>query len=418
LALSVDALSPGIAREAAAAQDLDHFDVAIIGGLGHVGLPLGLLMAERGLRVCAIDIDERALGLVNAGTMPFAEPGCPEALKRNLANDRFVACADPSYVRNADTIIIVVGTPVDENLNPSFEILRRLVENHVPYLRDGQVVVLRSTVYPGTSARVQHWLDSSGKTLDVVFCPERIVEGRAFEELTRLPQLVSGFSRGGIDRARALFGTIASQTIETSVIEAELAKLFSNAWRYAEFAIANQFFMMANDHNVDFYRVYEAMTRDYPRMQNIPRPGFAAGPCLFKDTMQLAAFNNNQFFLGHSAMLVNEGLPKYLVERIKLKMPLHDKTVGILGMTFKADSDDVRNSLSVKLRKILDFESKQVLCSDFHVEDQEYVSKEWLAEHSDIVILAIPHSDYRSMTFPPETLVIDLWNFWGRGCCI
>jgi UDP-N-acetyl-D-mannosaminuronic acid dehydrogenase len=266
--------------------------------------------------------------------------------------------------------------------------------------------------------KLRNWLREQGKNVEVAFCPERIAEGFAMEELQSLPQIVSSFSERGVQRATELFQPLTKHIIAVPPIEAELAKLFSNVWRYLKFAAANQFFMIANDHGADFYRIHHAMTTNYERCRDLPKPGFAAGPCLFKDTMQLAAFNNNNFYLGHSAMLVNEGLPNYIVQCIKRTHDLSRKTVGILGMAFKADVDDKRSSLSYKLKKILSFEAKKVLCSDLYIEESGFVSTEELLRDSDVIIVGAPHREYRTLRFPADKIVVDVWNTSGKGCVI
>ena len=192
-------------------------------------------------------------------------------------------------------------------------------------------------------------------------CTPEIVQGRAVHELGRLPQIISGFTESAVSRAEALFGKLQVQMVKVSVQEAELAKLFTNAWRYIQFAIANQFYMMATEHGADFARIHHAMTYGYERARDFPTPGLAAGPCLLKDTLQLSAFHQNSFQLGHAAMLINEGQPQFLVNMLKRRVNLCDKTVGLLGMTFKADCDDTRDSLSFKLRHLLMLEAKKVM---------------------------------------------------------
>jgi UDP-N-acetyl-D-mannosaminuronic acid dehydrogenase len=303
-------------------------------------------------------------------------------------------------------------------LNPEFEPLRRIISGYLPHFRDAQLLVLRSTVYPGITEKVRRWLSAEGLQVELAFCPERIAEGLAMTELTSLPQIVSSFSDEGLSRARSLFETLGVQTIAIPPIEAELAKLFSNVWRYVKFAAANQFFMIANDHGADFYRIHQAMTTNYERCRDLPKPGFAAGPCLFKDAMQLAAFNRDGFSMGHAAMLVNEGLPNYVVNQIKRTHDLRDKTVGILGMAFKANVDDKRESLSYKLKKILLFEARQVLCSDAHIVDPELISTEELLRRSDVIIVGTPHREYRDLEVPPGKVFVDVWNMSGQGCVI
>jgi UDP-N-acetyl-D-mannosaminuronic acid dehydrogenase len=204
------------------------------------------------------------------------------------------------------------------------------------------------------------------------------------------------------------------ETICVSLEEAELAKLFTNAWRYIKFATANQFWLMSNEAGLDFTKIREAVIYDYPRASDLPNAGFSAGPCLLKDTMQLAAFSNNNFALGHSAMLINEGLPLYLVEKLQQRYNLSHLNIGILGAAFKGESDDIRSSLAYKLKKILIFKSKSVLMSDPYVTvDQNLVPLENLIETSDILIVAAPHSVYRNIeTSKP---IVDIWNLLGKG---
>jgi UDP-N-acetyl-D-mannosaminuronic acid dehydrogenase len=197
-------------------------------------------------------------------------------------------------------------------------------------------------------------------------------------------------------------------------LEAELAKVFTNSWRYIQFAAANQFFMIAADYGLDFYRIYDAIVADYPRIAGLPRSGFAAGPCLLKDTMQLAAAYNNNFQLGHAAMLINEGLPNFIVQHLKTAYPLHEMRVGILGMSFKAESDDPRSSLSYKLRKIVEYEAREVVCSDEYISDPRFIPAEDLVNTCDLIILGAPHRRYRELKLEGRR-VIDIWNFYGKG---
>jgi UDP-N-acetyl-D-mannosaminuronic acid dehydrogenase len=392
-----------------------RYDVVIVGGFGHVGLPFAISLADTGQRVCALDVDEKAQRTIGDGRMPFHEDGAEQALRRVLGKGALTLSLDPQVISHAEVVVVIIGTPVDRHLNPEFEQLRDMLKAYLPCFRDGQLLVLRSTVYPGITEKVRTWLRAEGKQIELAFCPERIAEGFAMTELTSLPQIISSFSEDGLARARALFERLGVETIAVPPIEAELAKLFSNVWRYIKFAAANQFFMIANDHGADFYRIHHAMTTNYERCRDLPKPGFAAGPCLFKDAMQLAAFNKGGFYMGHAAMLVNEGLPNYVVNQIKRSHDLRDKTVGILGMAFKANVDDKRESLSYKLKKILLFEARQVLCSDAHIADPELVSSEELLRRSDVIILGTPHREYRNLEIPAGKVFVDVWNMHGQG---
>jgi UDP-N-acetyl-D-mannosaminuronic acid dehydrogenase len=281
--------------------------------------------------------------------------------------------------------------------------------------RDGQLLVLRSTVYPGVTALVERMVGRLGVDVPVAFCPERIAEGKAMEELYTLPQIVSSRSEDGRRRATALFRRLTARTVDLEPEEAELAKLFTNTWRYIKFATANQLYMMANDFGLDYERIRAALSDEYPRAADLPRAGFAAGPCLFKDTMQLAAFNDNNFALGHAAMLVNEGLPLYVVSRMQRRWPdLGDRTVGILGMAFKSESDDTRSSLSYKLKRILQFKARRVLCTDEHVtSDPTLLPLERVLADSDLLVVGAPHAAYRELQ--TSLPVVDVWGLRGAG---
>jgi len=390
-------------------------DVCVIGGCGRVGLPLSIAFADKGLSVIVYDLDKSKLQKVSKGIMPFAEKGCDRLLKKVVASRHLIPTDDPSKISRAKFVVVTIGTPVEEHLNPRYDDMIKFFDNIRKYLRDGQYIILRSTIYPGTSENIYAYLKNNGIKIHLAFCPERIAEDRALEELAALPQIVSGFDKKAISQVTNLFNKLTEKIIVIEPIEAELAKLFTNNWRYIQFATANQFYMLANKYDIDYYRIHHAMTYDYPRTKGLPTPGFAAGPCLFKDAMQLSAFSNNNYFLGHSAMLVNEGLPNYLVDKLRMRVKLCDKTVGILGMAFKANSDDERDSLSFKLRKLLEISSGKVYCSDPYVKRDYFIGAEKLVKLSDIIILATPHDVYRTLVIPRSKILVDIWNFFNRA---
>jgi UDP-N-acetyl-D-mannosaminuronic acid dehydrogenase len=399
-------------------QDVPGFanDVVIIGGCGRVGLPLGVALASRGLSVVLYDINAAAVATVNRGVLPFAEEGADEPLTAAVADGRLRATTEPSVVATAENLVVIVGTPVDEHLNPNLAAVPAAIERCAEYLRDGQLIVLRSTVHPGVTALTERLLARLGLKIDVAFCPERIAEGKAMVELFELPQIVSARRPEAPARAEKLFRHLTEQIVPLAPEEAELAKLFTNTWRYIKFAAANQFWMMANDYGLDFERIRHAIRYDYPRAADMPAPGFAAGPCLLKDTMQLAAFTNNNFVLGHSAMLINEGLPLYLVSRLEDRYGLSEMTVGILGMAFKGGSDDPRESLAYKLRKVLMLKAREVLCADPYVVDDRFVPQEEVLSRAGLLVIGTPHAEYRALE--TDVPIVDIWGLTGRGVLV
>jgi UDP-N-acetyl-D-mannosaminuronic acid dehydrogenase len=386
--------------------------LVIIGGCGHVGLPLGIVFADCGLNVVLLDIDEQKIACVNSGKMPFMEKSAEELLQR-VVGKNLVATSDNSCLRDADVAVAVVGTPVDEHLNPTVTALYRSIDSIIDKLPSGALLVLRSTVYPGVTKLVYDRVQRVGAKIHVAFCPERIAEGKAMEEIRALPQIISAFEPDALERARDFFRVVNNDLIELTPLEAELAKLFTNSWRYLNFAISNQFYLLAESYGLDFYHIYNAVTYRYPRMKSFARAGFAAGPCLLKDTLQLSAFSGNNFFLGHAAMLVNEGLPTFIAAQLR-KQGIAEKTVAILGMAFKGDSDDKRESLSYKLRKMLILEAKDVLCSDPYIAGEDFVPLEEAISRADIVVLGAPHSVYREIKIPRDKEIVDVWGFWQK----
>jgi UDP-N-acetyl-D-mannosaminuronic acid dehydrogenase len=316
-------------------------------------------------------------------------------------------------VARARYIVVTIGTPIDEFQNPMLRLVEECMDTLLPYLSDDQTIILRSTIFPGVTEWVQRHLRANGKKTRVAFCPERVVQGYSIRELQSLPQIVSGTTVEAENAAAQLFETIAPKIVRMIPKEAEFAKLISNAYRYITFATSNQFYMMVTSAGLDYHRLLGALKEDYPRMADLPRPGFAAGPCLYKDTLQLAAAYSDTFGLGYSAMQVNEGLPSFLVDQIVARYPITEMTVGILGMAFKAESDDVRSSLSYKLKKLLRYQAKNVKTTDpFVTTDNELLPVDKVVLESDLLVLAVPHRAYRDLDLRGKP-VIDIWNFFG-----
>ena len=387
-------------------------DVVIVGGCGHVGLPLALSLADCGYSVGINDIDKAKIAMVKAGKVPFVETGAEALLGKLLPTGRLELSADPALIERTDTVILVIGTPIDEFMNPSVRIFDRVLDELIPHLRRGSLVVLRSTVFPGTTETVERRLAAAGTEAEVAFCPERIAEGHALEELRTLPQLVGVNSDSAFEKASRLFERLGVAVVRTTPLEAELAKLLTNTWRYMKFAIANQFFQIANRSGVDYNRMLDAIRYEYPRAADLPGPGFAAGPCLLKDTMQLSAFTPDHFPMGQAAMQVNEGLPGYIVDTLNSRKPLSGRTVGILGMAFKGESDDPRASLSYKLRKLAAFKGANVICTDPYVHDPGFEPLDKVVRDSDVLIIAAPHRAYRKLALDGRE-VVDIWGVTG-----
>ena len=376
----------------------DKTRICIIGGLGHIGLPLGIMFAEAGFQVTLLDSNKKNFELVQGGQLPFVEYGAEPLLASALEKGLLHLTDSYATLAETDVAIVCIGTPVDEYMSPILAPFLQCVEEISANIRKETLVVIRSSVYPGAFQRISTIL-ASKSIHNVSYCPERIVQGYAVQEIKNLPQIISGVSEQAVALSADLFRHLTEKIVTCTVQEAELAKLFSNAWRYIQFAASNQFSMIAESYGCDYNRVHHAMTEGYERNKFLPKAGFAAGPCLLKDTIQLFSFYGNQFFLGQAAMNINEGYPAFIVERLFRDEDLHKHTVGILGMAFKADVDDTRDSLSFRLKKILEFRGAQVLCSDAYCQNDSWYPAEEVVEMADTIIVAVPHKPYAKINY-------------------
>jgi UDP-N-acetyl-D-mannosaminuronic acid dehydrogenase len=361
------------------------------------------------------DVNEVALATIQQSKLPFIEHGALELLQDALSKGRLSFSSRSSDIPSCGPVIVTIGTPVDEFLNPSIKSMKACIDGMLPYLSDGQLLVLRSTVYPGTTEWLGEYLKKCRREIKVSFCPERVVQGSGVREMNCIPQIVSGTSPEAEEEAAALFSRIAPEIVRIRPIEAEFAKIFSNVYRYIEFATTNQFYMIARSAGANYGNILAAMKQHYPRAAHIPGPGFSAGPCLFKDTMQLVAFARNQFALGHAATLANEGLILYLVEELRRLCDLSQTTVGLLGMAFKPEVDDIRASLSYKLKRALLLHAKEVLTTDPLVTgDRELLPAEEVVRRSDLLILCTPHKIYRNLDLGTKP-ILDIWGFFQNA---
>ena len=383
--------------------------ITVVGGAGHIGLPLSIVFANKGFDVAVLDKNKSAMELAQKGIMPFKEKDGAKNLKKALKKKIKFYSKPSNYISNS-TIVITVGTPVDDFLNPDMSQIKSCIDSLIPYLSKGQLIILRSTVYPGTSEWLYQYLYKK-KKCDIAFCHERVIQGYTFDEIENLPQIIAASSLLAKKRASNIFKKISKKIVYCSLKEAEFSKLFSNAFRYAQFAISNEFYMLADKANLDFNKIRKITKDGYPRAEAMPSAGFAAGPCLLKDTMQLLSFSRNNFSIGNSSMLVNEGMVLYLIDKLEKKFNLRKKNVGLLGMAFKAECDDARSSLSYKMKKILSTKVKKLYCTDPYVKtDNNLSTLESTIKNSDILILCVPHKKYKRLNLKKKYL-IDIWGF-------
>jgi UDP-N-acetyl-D-mannosaminuronic acid dehydrogenase len=390
-------------------------NISIVGGAGRVGLPLALVLAERGFNVDIVDSDITRVEQINNKVMPFIEIGAQEILDATH-NIKLKADTSLSVVKGSEVCILVIGTPVHDSGTPATEIIFELIKEIKPYLSQTKILILRSTVFPGITRKIKEYLLKNNLQLEVAYCPERLIEGNAIYELKNLPQVIGVDSYFAFDLASKIFEQISPEVIQTTPEEAEIMKLFANSLRYLQFSIANEFFEICIKKNIDWENVWFALKHNYARAASLPLPGFAAGPCLVKDTQQLNHFYDNNFILGKSALAINEELPDFLISKLEQIIDISDKTVGILGMTFKGQVDDFRQSLSFRLKRVLSSKVRNVICSDSQLQKKYFVETNELLELSDIIIIASPHNEYKTLV--TDKPIIDIWRITQNASLI
>ena len=292
--------------------------VCIIGGAGHIGVPLGLALSSKGYNVILIDKNKENIKKINHGIMPFIEEGCAKLLKKMISKRKIFATLDLHEVKKCKYIIVCLGTPINKKFEPNLKNFISFFYSLKKYLNRNHIVIIRSSIYPGICNKVFNIIKSYCKNLS--YCPERIAQGKSLKELPKISQIVSGKNTKSILESGKIFKKICGQIIYTKIIEAELIKLFSNAYRFINFSISNQFYMMCKNQGLDFFKIRNLMRDNYKRNANIPSAGFTAGPCLLKDTMQLSSFYNHKFSLLHSAKSINEILPIFIIKKLSKNM--------------------------------------------------------------------------------------------------
>jgi UDP-N-acetyl-D-mannosaminuronic acid dehydrogenase len=395
-------------------------------GLGRVGLPLALCFADRGLRVLGVDHDAAVLDPLRAGRMPFEEPGAQELLDRVTGTDRFQLGDRAADAARADDIVITIGTPSFSHVESDLRQVRAALDDLLPLLRPGHALILRSTIAPGTTEFVAGYLRKrrglrSGEDVFVAHAPERIAAGRFLKEISSLPCIIGGIDDASTERAASLFSVFGAPIEKTTPVQAELAKIWTNILRYTTFALPNLLMMDCERHGANVFDVVELINHDYPR-GGMAMPGLTGGTCLRKD-FAFSEERSNAPGMLLAVSRVNEAVPLFLVEGVKRRLgTLESKKIAVLGLTFKRNTDDERDSLSFKLIRLLERELADVAVSDPHAPTPTQPFADAVHD-ADVVIVATNHSEFEGAEplgeilarTAPECLLVDPWNALGTG---
>jgi UDP-N-acetyl-D-mannosaminuronic acid dehydrogenase len=395
-------------------------------GLGRVGLPLALCFADRGVRVLGVDHDRAVLDSIRAGRMPWSEGGTQQLLDRVTATGRLELAERAADAAAADDIVITIGTPSFFHFESDLRQVRAAVDDLLPLLRPGHALILRSTIAPGTTEFVAGYLEKRrglkvGEDVFVAHAPERIAAGRFLDEISTLPCIVGGVGDASTERAASTFSIFGAPIVKTTPVQAELAKIWTNILRYATFALPNLLMMDCERYDANVFEVIDLINHDYPR-GGIAMPGLTAGTCLRKDFVFSEERSNAPGML-LAVSRVHEAVPLFLVEGIKRRLgSLSSRKVAVLGLTFKRDTDDERDSLSPKLIRLLERELADVAVCDPMARTPTQPLADAVAD-ADVVIIATNHSEFETADAMREILsgashdclLVDPWNALGTA---
>jgi UDP-N-acetyl-D-mannosaminuronic acid dehydrogenase len=404
----------------------DERSISVI-GLGRVGLPLALSFADRGARVLGVDHDRAVLDAIRAGRMPWTESGSQELLDRVSATGRLQLAERAGDAAAADDIVITIGTPSFFHFESDLRQVRAAVDDLLPLLRPGHSLILRSTIAPGTTEFVAGYVEKRrglkvGEDIFVAHAPERIAAGRFLEEISTLPCIIGGVGEASTERAATTFSVFGAPIVRTTPVQAELAKIWTNILRYATFALPNLLMMDCERYDANVFEVIDLINHDYPR-GGIAMPGLTAGTCLRKDFVFSEERSNSPGML-LAVSRVHEAVPLFLVEGIKRRLgSLSSRKVAVLGLTFKRNTDDERDSLSPKLIRLLERELADVAVCDPRAPQTPTQPLADAVHDADVVIIATNHAEFETPEAIREIvsgasedcLLVDPWNALGTS---
>ena len=385
--------------------------ISIIGGAGHIGLPLAVVLFDAGFEINIVDKDKKNISLINKGISPFYEDGLKQKLKKIYKNKKFKVSSNLKTIYDSNFIFICVGTPVNSDLQPDLSNFFSLLGSLKKNLRKSSNLIIRSSIAPGIFKKIFNLFNKDKKISNISYCPERVLQGKSLKELNEIPQIISSYDLKSSIVVDKLFRKICKKTIRCKPEEAEMIKIMSNAFRYINFSISNEFYRICDENNLNFEKIRRMMRMNYSRAGGLASPGFVGGPCLMKDTMQLNYYDKrNNNILQHSFQ-INEKLPNYIAKKIK-NLKINNKKVFILGKSFKPNNDDLRGSLTLNLMKILKKMNIKYNVYDPHVKKISKLELKKLIKNSNIFVLATGHNEFKKLKIPSNKYLIDMSGFY------
>jgi UDP-N-acetyl-D-mannosaminuronic acid dehydrogenase len=382
-------------------------------GLGYVGLTVACALAEAGFRTVGVDIDASKVTSINAGEYPLhgVEPDLPRLLRDQVRAGRLTASTDFAICREADAVLIAVQTPVEETTRlPKLDALRDAICALGAHLRRGSLVVVESTIAPGTMRdRVVPWLEqatqlSAHDDLFVGCCPERVMPGKLLANLGTCSRVMGGWTPVAAHVGQALYRTLTSGEVDTTdCLTAELVKTTENAYRDVQIAFANEVALLCEAYGADVYGVRALVNKSPFRNMHMPGAG-VGGHCIPKDPWLLIGggqASREMAQLIPIARAINDGMPRHVGAMVERALSDHgidlaQASVLVLGYTYLQDSDDTRNSPSIELIRWLEDRGARVGVNDPFVPEMAHHVSAQVAD-ADCIVLMVAHTRYQDL---------------------
>lgn len=384
-------------------------------GLGYIGLPTAAVLADKGFSVHGVDVNEKAVNLINNGQVHIYEPDLENVVKRVVSAGKLSADIEP---KKADVYVLAVPTPFKENHKPDLAYVESATKSIIPYIEPGNLIILESTSPIGTTEKIVEWIlnertdlsvdEKKSNQIFVSHCPERVLPGKILKELIGNDRIVGGINELSTNKTAQFYETfVEGKVLQTNARTAELSKLTENAFRDVNIAFANELSMICDELNIEVWELIN-LANHHPRV-NILQPGpGVGGHCIAVDPWFIVDAAPEKSLLIHAARKVNDSKPHYIVEKVKeVSKNIANPTIACLGLSFKANIDDLRESPAVEIVKELSSINNQtIFVAEPHIEELPYslvdfnielTKTEEAINKADVVVLLVDHDYFKAI---------------------
>jgi nucleotide sugar dehydrogenase len=382
-------------------------------GLGYIGLPTAALLASKGCKVHGVDVIKNVVDTINQGKIHIVEPELDKFVKEAVESGNLKADTKPNF---ADVFIIAVPTPFHKGFIPNIDYVISAAESIAPYIKDGNIVVLESTSPVGTTEKIGEILKNKGVDISKIYiahCPERVLPGKIMKEIVQNDRIVGGITQISTKKVAEFYKEfVDGEVLQTDSKTAEMSKLTENSFRDVNIAFANELSILCDKFGINVWELI-ALANRHPRV-NILNPGCGVGGhCIAVDPWFIVHSGGNEAKLIKSAREVNNYKTQWVIEKIKnvaLKFELanHKKAkIACLGLAFKPDIDDLRESPALAITKQLIANGFDVVAVEPNInshDDLEIYDFKTAIEIADIVVFLVAHKEFKELKIQAEIL--------------